>query len=236
MEFKKISAPSLKELFIEQLETMILSGKLKVGEKLPPERELAESMQVSRAVVNAGITALANKGFLTIKPRIGTFVADYRRNGTLETLISIMNYNGGILRNEEIRSILELRIALDSLAIELCVPKITDDELEILNSYIQQMDETTSIESAAELAFEFQHELALISGNTLMPLLFTSFKVIIFKLWEHYCTLYGIEKLKSNTEILLKHLEKRDADSAINWIKEMINECIYGDYPIYYRS
>ena len=58
---------------------MILSGRLMVGEKLPPERELAESMQVSRAVVNSGITELARKGFLIIKPRVGTFVADYRR-------------------------------------------------------------------------------------------------------------------------------------------------------------
>ena len=57
MEFSKLNAPSLKELFIQELETMILSGRLMVGEKLPPERELAESMQVSRAVVNSGITA-----------------------------------------------------------------------------------------------------------------------------------------------------------------------------------
>ena len=101
---------------------MILSGRLMVGEKLPPERELAESMQVSRAVVNSGITELARKGFLIIKPRVGTFVADYRRDGTMDTLMSIMNYNGGILREAEVRSILELRIALDSLAIQLWLP------------------------------------------------------------------------------------------------------------------
>ena len=52
MEFQKISSPSLRDLFIEQLEHLILSGKLQVGEKLPPERQLAEMMQVSRAVVN----------------------------------------------------------------------------------------------------------------------------------------------------------------------------------------
>lgn len=132
MQFEKLCAPSLKELFIQQLETMILSGKLPVGEKLPAERELAETMQVSRAVINAGIAELARKGFLTIKPRVGTFVADYRRNGTIDTLISIMNYNGGILRDDEIRSILELRLGLDSLAINLCIPKITDDELHSL--------------------------------------------------------------------------------------------------------
>ena len=126
MEFSKLNAPSLKELFIQELETMILSGRLMVGEKLPPERELAESMQVSRAVVNSGITELARKGFLIIKPRVGTFVADYRRDGTMDTLMSIMNYNGGILREAEVRSILELRIALDSLAIRLWLPEAKD--------------------------------------------------------------------------------------------------------------
>ena len=35
MEFSKLSAPTLKELFIEQLETMILSGKLQIGEDVP---------------------------------------------------------------------------------------------------------------------------------------------------------------------------------------------------------
>lgn len=112
MEFQKISSPSLRELFVEQVQHMILSGKLKIGEKLPPERQLAEEMQVSRAVVNGGIADLQRMGFLIVKPRSGTYVADYRRRGTIETLLSIMKYNGGSLRNEEIRSIFEVRIAL----------------------------------------------------------------------------------------------------------------------------
>ena len=37
MEFQKISSPSLRELFVNQFEELILSGKLKIGEKLPPE-------------------------------------------------------------------------------------------------------------------------------------------------------------------------------------------------------
>ena len=126
MEFQKISSPSLRELFVEQLQHMILSGKLKIGEKLPPERQLAEMMQVSRAVVNGGITDLEKMGFLVVKPRSGTYVADYRRKGTINTLLSIMKYNGGRIRNEEIRSIFEVRIALDTLAARLCIDRITD--------------------------------------------------------------------------------------------------------------
>ena len=101
MDFTKIKAPTLKEIFVREIETMILSGKLKIGEKLPPERILAEQMQVSRAVVNSGISELSRKGFLEVKPRSGVFVIDYRRYGTTETLLSIMNYNGGQLNKDE---------------------------------------------------------------------------------------------------------------------------------------
>ena len=66
MEFKKIASPSLKELFIEQLEHMILSGSLSIGEKLPSERQLAETMQVSRGVVNSGLAELEKKGHLCL--------------------------------------------------------------------------------------------------------------------------------------------------------------------------
>ncbi|WP_099469919.1 FadR/GntR family transcriptional regulator [Konateibacter massiliensis] len=234
MEFSKISAPSLKELFINQLETMILSGKIPIGEKLPSERELSDSMQVSRAVVNAGITELARRGFLVIKPRIGTFVADYRRNGTLETLVSIMNYNGGVLRDAEIRSILELRIAFESLATELCIAKITDNEVHQLKQYVVQMKETKSIETASELAFCFQHELACLSGNTLLPLIVSSFKVPVMALWKRFCRLYGIDSLYENTSVLCNYIEQRDSKKAIEWLSSTMRDTIEGDKQIYY--
>ena len=78
MEFEKLVSPSLKDLFITHIEAMILSGEL------PPERQLAQSMGVSRAVVNSGVAELERRGFLEVRPRVGTFVTDYRRAGTLD--------------------------------------------------------------------------------------------------------------------------------------------------------
>ena len=72
MEFAKLSAPSLKDLFVQQLQGMILSDELPMGTQLPPERELAQQMQVSRAVVNGGLAELAQQGFLEVRPRQGT--------------------------------------------------------------------------------------------------------------------------------------------------------------------
>ena len=183
MEFEKISSPSLRELFVQQLEHMILSGKLPVGTKLPPERQLSQEMQVSRAVINGGISELEKKGFLIVKPRSGTYVADYRRNGTAETLLAIMNYNGGRLKQEEVRSILEVRIALDTLAATLCTSHITDKELDYLEALTERIKDAVSIDEAVNAAYEFQHEFALASGNTLIPLIFSSFKVAVTSLW-----------------------------------------------------
>jgi len=51
-----------KEDFILRFEELILSGRFKAGERLPPERELAESLGASRPVVHAALGELAARG------------------------------------------------------------------------------------------------------------------------------------------------------------------------------
>lgn len=235
MEFQKISSPSLKDLFINQLEQLILSGKLKIGEKLPPERQLAQSMQVSRAVVNGGIAELEKRGFLEVKPRSGTYVADYRRKGTIDTLISIMNYNGGHLRNEEIKSILEVRESLDTLAARLCIKRLTDEDVEVLHQLAQKIRRSGSVHEAAEAAFAFEHEFALLSGNVLIPLIYQSFRVSVLSLWEHFCVLHGISTLYDNIYHLWTYLRDRDTEGACEWIHTFLGRSIQGDREIYFK-
>lgn len=170
MEFEKLVSPSLKDLFITHIEAMILSGELPVGQQLPPERQLAQSMGVSRAVVNSGVAELERRGFLEVRPRVGIFVTDYRRAGTLDTLKSIMTYNRGRLRNEEIRSILEVRDALDKLAAAGIIACASEEDIAVLFRAAEAIRETGDNRHAAEAAFAFQHELAMQSGNTLLPL------------------------------------------------------------------
>lgn len=234
MEFQKISAPSLHELFVDQLEHLIISGKLQIGEKLPPERQLAEMMQVSRSVVNSGINELEKKGFLIIKPRSGTYVADYRRKGTIDTLLAIMKYNGGRIRNEEIRSIFEIRIALDTLAAKLCIDRITEEEIELLYEKVEDIHNAQNKDDAIRAAFEFQHEFALVSGNPLIPLVFQSFLAPIKTMWERFVDLYGMDILYKRNYKMWTYIKNRDTDGAIEWIEKSMEECIRGDYQIYY--
>lgn len=235
MVFQKLSTPSLKELFVTELENMILSGKLEIGEKLPPERELAESMQVSRAVINSGIAEMEKKGFLVVKPRIGTFVADYRKFGTTDTLVSIMRYNGGSLRDREVSSILEVRTIFMSLAASLSIDSASDEDLRSLEKYVLALNECTDTEKAASSSFDFCHHLAYISGNVLLPAFFLSFRDLVCGLWVRYVLKYGISALADSTAILYQYLLARDKENAIAYIEQTSKDSIDGSHTIYSR-
>ena len=125
MGFTKISAPSLTDLFVHQIENMILSGELTVGEQLPPARELSAKMGVSRTVINAGLVELEKLGFVEVQPRQGVYICDYRRKGSVDTLVAIMRYNGGALRKNEVRSLLEVREALECLCLRLVLENVS---------------------------------------------------------------------------------------------------------------
>ena len=234
MEFEKLISPSLKELFISNIEAKILSGELPVGQQLPPERQLAQSMGVSRAVVNSGIVELENRGFLDVRPRVGTFVADYRRAGTMETLKSIMTYNRGRLRNEEIRSILEVRDALDKLAVADIIPHVTELDNMLLLEKVEAIRQARDNRQAAEAAFAFQHELAMLSGNTLLPLIFRSFYSSVLVLWERFCALHGIDTLYQTSCRLCGHIRDKDIPGAVAWIDYCPRETVSGSRCIYY--
>lgn len=233
MEFEKLSAPSLKTLFVQQLQGMILSGELPVGTQLPPERELAEQMQVSRAVVNGGLSELAKQGFLEISPRQGAWVADYRRRGNLSTLVAIMDYRGGVLGKGEIRSILEVRRALEHLAADRAIDFASEADMEQLRDTLIQLAQTDAPAQAAEAAFTFQHTLALIGGNSILPLIYYSFKPPVIALWMRFCRLYGIQALLHNTEVLYSHLKARDKAGAAQWIDAYLEQAITGGQQIY---
>jgi DNA-binding FadR family transcriptional regulator len=94
---KPIKSESLKDICVARLEELILSAKLPIGQKLPSERELALQLGVSRPVVHEGLVDLAAKGLVTMKPRVGTVVNDYRKEGSLFLLTALVNYHQGQL-------------------------------------------------------------------------------------------------------------------------------------------
>ena len=213
MGFNKIVAVSMTELFVQQIENMILSGELAIGEQLPPARELSVKMGVSRTVISAGLVELEKLGFVEIRTRQGVFVCDYRRKGSLETLIAIMRYNGGAMRKNEVKSLLETRDAMECLC--LVCEKNDVAELEKLSPILDSIRDARNADEAAERVFSFHHELAIMSGNVLLPLLYYSFKTQGEYLWSLYCKRSGVKKLYEIKLALFSTLMNKDIDSAI---------------------
>ena len=81
MEKKKSS----RDIVTKRITEMILTGQLKPDDQLPPERELASSMGISRNMCSDIIRELEKKGLLVVIPRQGVFVNDFRKNGKINT-------------------------------------------------------------------------------------------------------------------------------------------------------
>lgn len=214
MGFTKIANVSLTDRFVQQVENMILSGELAVGEKLPSARDLCIRMGISRPVVSAGLIELEKLGFVEILPRKGAYVCDYRRKGTVETLLAIMRYNGGAMRRNEVLSLLQVRQSLETLCMEQVILRASDRELEQVSACLDEIAATADPEKTAEAVFAFHHELAVLSGNMLLPLLYHSFRTESLYLWTICGKHFGCRQLYETKLSLYQALLNRDTVSA----------------------
>ena len=226
MVFSKITTFSLTDLFVQQIEKMILSGELEIGTKLPPARELSVKMGVSRPVISAGLIELEKLGFVEIHPRQGAYVCDYRRKGTVETLVAIMRYNGGAMRQHEVVSLLQVRGSLEVLCIDLVIDHADQLNFNCMEPIMQAMADAKSPEDMAEAVFSFHHELAVLSGNVLLPLLYYSFKPEGIYLWSMAGKHYSLSEIYRDKAQLYEAILNRDKARARELIKKSI------DYPM----
>lgn len=226
MGFSKINVLSLTDLFVQQVENMILSGELNVGEQLPAARELSIKMGVSRPVISAGIVELEKMGFVEIHPRKGVFVSDYRRKGTVETLIAIMRYNGGAMRRNEVQSLLETRSALECLCVRLVIERASEEELQSLFPLLEDIRTASDGDEAAERVFRFHHEMAVLSGNTLLPLMYYSFRPESVHLWALFCKKNGPKAIYEIKCRLYESLIARDLAGAEAQTNEIMERAI----------
>jgi len=175
---KPLRTESLKDVFVRRFEKLILSGTFPVGQKLPSERELALQLGVSRPVVHEGLVDLAAKGLVTLIPRVGTMVNDYRREGSLSLLTSLVNYHRGQLEPELLTSLLQMRVLFEVETARLAALNRTEEQLESFYALLGKEDncDIFSIDKISELDFNFHHLVALSSGNRIYPLLLNSFK------------------------------------------------------------
>lgn len=195
MEFKQIVAPTMKELFEEQIEEKILKGELKPGDSLPTERELASQMNVSKSVAHEGIQDLARMGFLSVQSRQGIKVADYLEDGDVNTLVAIMKFHGGNLDRDTAVSLLNFRRYLETPLMRQLAAHHTEEDIKALR---QKEKEAREAEALGENAFAkaflaYHHTLCLRSGDKIIPLVFNAFAEPGLEFWKKMNRMFGAE-------------------------------------------
>jgi GntR family transcriptional repressor for pyruvate dehydrogenase complex len=108
MDIGRIAPRRLADAIVEQLETMILEGTLKPGERLPAERALAEQLGVSRPSLREAIQRLAARGLLTSRQGGGNFVTESLGSSFSDPLITLLEN-----RPEAQKDLLEFRRTLE---------------------------------------------------------------------------------------------------------------------------
>lgn len=226
MEFKKINTLSIKDMFLTQIEEMILSGELHPGDKLPAEREIADDMGISKTIVHEGIRELARMGFLDVISRQGVYVADYASSGNLDTLFAIIRYRGGMPDKKMICSLLDTRIYLECPAIELLAAKHTAEDIRKLERFQEKMQLAMDgdINTFAEILFLYRRTLVVLSGNCISPLIMNAFFDASISAWADYCEFIGRKTTYESLVQTTKYIKEGSAADAISLFKQQIEQ------------
>jgi DNA-binding FadR family transcriptional regulator len=112
---------SVVDICEQMLRREIISGELEVGAQLPPERELAEQMEVSRLTLRSALTRLAASGLLSVRQGSGYRVQDYLRFGGPDLLDEVVELAES--------STSRVRIVADLLAMRRQVARVVLERL-----------------------------------------------------------------------------------------------------------
>jgi len=136
--FKPVDPPTTFEETVERLGTAIRLGLLPPGRQLPPERDLARLLRISRSTLRQAITTLVESGHLvSVRGRTGgTFVVD----------APPLSERDAEPLGDEARAVLDYRVAVETGATLLAAERAGDEELELLDRLVDRMADAEAFE------------------------------------------------------------------------------------------
>jgi len=144
MDIKPLKKVTLTEQVMEQIANMITSGTLKPGDKLPNEREMAESFCVTRSRVREALRALSLVGLIDIKPGEGSFVN--KENKIPKETVTWM-YHNEINKHDEVYAARDL---IESEVYLTCFDNKSAEIIAQINNYIKCLYEIDIVDTSAE--------------------------------------------------------------------------------------
>lgn len=225
-EFEKISPISLAQSALTELRSKILSGELKAGEKLPPERDMADQMGISRSSLHQAILELEYQGFVSIVPRRGTFINDFRKYPTPQSLEALMSYDSLELGRDLFDDMMDFRLWLESECARLACTHIYPATL----AEMQETVDALMLPGAdpGDLIYTFHYKLTQASGNSLYAMVFRGFEKVLRVTIEHHYSVRAEDVLESAAMHgrLLELIRENRPDEASALVCEIIRKGI----------
>lgn len=153
---KSVSRNTLSKQVVDRIVQLLVSGQMKSGDRLPPEMELMEELDVSRPVLREALSALETLGVITRKTREGTFFSDKIGAHPFSVMLA--------LAVDNITAIIEARMALELGLVTMAAEKITDEQLERLKETIDIMAKSID-NNYGEIDKEFHRIIAMSANN-----------------------------------------------------------------------
>jgi len=222
-----LATTSLKREFIRRFEGLILAGQLAIGQRLPPEREIATHLGVSRQVVHEGLLELSARGLVTIRPRHGAVVSDYRTQGSVTMLASLLAYQQGELDPSLAAGLTDMRLLFETETTRRAAMNRTDEQLIQLNLLVEREKAAPEGDVATVTGLDFQvhHLVALASGNPVYAMLMKSFEPAYTNLSSRFFAVPGVARgVFEGHEVLVRLIEQRNADGAVIVMKSLLDQ------------
>lgn len=161
MPFEKINQKKLSQEVVRQIESLILRGILRPGERLPAERELSERLGVSRPSLREALADLQERGLLISKVGAGVFVADVLGSAFSDALITLFSQH-----DEAVFDYISFRRDMEGLAAERAAKIGTDTDLKVIDTIFHKMVDAHPKRNATDEArLDADFHLAIIEAS-----------------------------------------------------------------------
>jgi GntR family transcriptional repressor for pyruvate dehydrogenase complex len=201
---------AVTEEAISTIKAMIVSGELKPGDRLPPEKELSERLGVSRNSLREAVKSLEFIRVLDVRRGDGTFVTSLEPDQLLEAMTFVVDLH----RDRSVLEIFEVRRVLEPHAAALAAALIGDDELDSLAASIAAVDESTDVDRMVAHDLEFHRIISAASGNAYLSSLLDSMSssTTRARIWRGITQQGSASRTLSEHAAILRALRERDPD------------------------
>jgi GntR family negative regulator for fad regulon and positive regulator of fabA len=211
------------ELTENRLIEAILNGHFPIDSHLPPERDLATQLGITRPTLREALQRLARDGWIEIQHGKPTRVRNYWEEGNLGVLSSLAR-NHHPLPEDFIPNLLSIRTLLAPTYARLATEQAPKEVINLLKTLADIPDTS---EAFAEADWSLHSQLTILSGNPVFTLILNGFKDLYARMAKLYFS-HSQARARSKTfyQDLLDAVEKDNPTIAEEVTRDMMKESL----------